>query len=287
MDDFDRPLTESNVRLFAGAMLDVIKGEFQDSDDQDVGDTLFRLREELRYYADLGRFASICDALAEPLGLAFESDKRRIPSSSRVIILLCALAERTLSSPAIRAELESTVDNKENAQALKAEKQRWEKEKKELSAASLQAKGQDAKRISEEVSHVVESRLIQIRTKQKAHETATSTIEVEMRSAAGRHAPRYQPLLTDHQGRTYYTLSIRPIDRPPIGWASGLIVYGKGVSDEDIPAEQERWSHFGKSSDVKQLAKWLSYKGNDVGALAPVIEWLEVLEIHGMGELED
>jgi hypothetical protein len=155
VDDFDRPLTESNVRLFAGAMLDMIKGEFQDPDDQEVGNTLFRLREELRYYADLGRFASICDALAEPLGLVFESDKRRIPSSTRVIVLLCVLAERTLSSPAIRAELESTVDNKEKAQALKAEKQRWEKEKKDLSAASLQAKGQEARRISEEVSKLL------------------------------------------------------------------------------------------------------------------------------------
>jgi hypothetical protein len=54
-----------------------------------------------------------------------------------------------------------------------------------------------------------------------------------------------------------------------------------------MPAEQERWSHFGKSSDVKQLAKWLLYKGHEVGALMPVIEWLEVLESHGMGELED
>ena len=33
LDDFDRPLTEAGVRLFAGAMLDPIKEEFEDDDE--------------------------------------------------------------------------------------------------------------------------------------------------------------------------------------------------------------------------------------------------------------
>jgi hypothetical protein len=37
VDDFDRPLTEASVKLFAGAMLDVFKDEFSDDDeDEDV-----------------------------------------------------------------------------------------------------------------------------------------------------------------------------------------------------------------------------------------------------------
>jgi hypothetical protein len=146
VDDFDRPLTESNIRLFAGAMLDMLKAEF---DGDDLHDTLFRMREELRYYADVMRFASICYQLSEPLQLGIEQEKKR-PTAERVISLLCALAERTLSTPLIRADLDSAPSRQDDA--VKTEKQRWDQEKKALSAASLQAKGAEAKRLADEVS---------------------------------------------------------------------------------------------------------------------------------------
>lgn len=109
----------------------------------------------------------------------------------------------------------------------------------------------------------------------------------------------------------YYTLSIRPIDegKPPLGWASGLLVWGSGVSDEDdLNANEKRWSHFGGSAAVRQLAKWLRYRQRKprkfaviipqkrpnpvleqgqglLERLEEVIEWLEVLEWKGLGEM--
>lgn len=273
VDDFDRPLTESNIRLFAGAMLDMLKDEF---DGHDLHDTLFRMREELRYYADVMRFASICYQLSEPLGLGVQEERKR-PTAERVIALLCALAERTLSSPLIRADLDTPPPRQDDA--VKAEKQRWDKEKKALSSASLQAKGTEAKRLAEEVSSS-RARANKIRVKHQEHEHALATIETNLHAAAARHSLRYGPLLVDHEKRIYYVLSIRPVDRPPIGWASGLLVWGKGDKGDD-------WHHFGKSTDVAQLVKWLRYKGNQVDALEPVVKWLEALEKNGMGELED
>lgn len=74
---------------------------------------------------------------------------------------------------------------------------------------------------------------------------------------------RHEPLGKDLDGRTYYLLTPRPItesSRAPIGWASGLLVFGsaalKDESDE-LPLSAARWSHFGKSTLVTQLAKWL------------------------------
>ena len=40
LDDFDRPLTEASVRLFAGALLDTIKTQIEenaDDEDEEVG----------------------------------------------------------------------------------------------------------------------------------------------------------------------------------------------------------------------------------------------------------
>ena len=56
--------------------------------------------------------------------------------------------------------------------------------------------------------------------------------------------------------------------RPPLGWGSGLLVWGKGVprkpdaevNEDDLPVAVERWSHFGKSATVKQLAKWVQWR---------------------------
>ena len=72
-------------------------------------------------------------------------------------------------------------------------------------------------------------------------------------------------------GRVYYCLTQRTIDddsRAPVGWASGLLVWGIGVTPkadvsidvDDLPVMVERWCHFGQSGDVKQLVKWIEYR---------------------------
>jgi hypothetical protein len=103
-------------------------------------------------------------------------------------------------------------------------------------------------------------------------------MQVNLRSGLGRRALRHEPLGIDLDGRIYYTLNPRPIDadgRAPMGWASGLLVWGMGVplkeGAEDIPVVMERWSHFGKSSTVKQLAKWVEWRYRcAVEAMRPV-----------------
>lgn len=91
-----------------------------------------------------------------------------------------------------------------------------------------------------------------------------------------RKALRHDPLGIDKDGRIYYLLSPRHIGddtRAPIGWASGVMVWGRGVAqpsgvakvgkeeemDEDFRLEVERWTHFGSHTDVKALAEWVVY----------------------------
>ena len=94
---------------------------------------------------------------------------------------------------------------------------------------------------------------------------------VNLRAALSRRALRYETLGSDLDGRIYYVLSPRPVEdggRPPLGWGSGLLVWGMGVprkpdaevGEEDLPIAVERWSHFGKSATVRQLAKWVQWR---------------------------
>ena len=92
-----------------------------------------------------------------------------------------------------------------------------------------------------------------------------------------RRAIRHEPLGIDLDGRIYYVLSPRIIEddaRPPIGWASGLLVWGgvpRKSDDDELPIAMERWSHFGKSVSVKQLAKWVEWRlKKDLEAMKPV-----------------
>jgi hypothetical protein len=110
---------------------------------------LFKYREEIRYYADLTRFATIFTLLTEPLDLLISSPDQsvtsiRSPQPDEVIRMLLALAERTLQTPLIRADIESTAGDvavrRQHAKDLKAEGVAWEKERRRLSAAGLQAK---------------------------------------------------------------------------------------------------------------------------------------------------
>jgi hypothetical protein len=118
-----------------------------------LADSLIQHREELRYYADLARFASIYNSLSEPLGLrlpqpivnrrtdantsalraildlpedqptpswALESGPSRrtgasrVPQPAEVVRMLLAFAERTLGTNKIKSDLESTARETEH-----------------------------------------------------------------------------------------------------------------------------------------------------------------------------
>ena len=132
-------------------------------------------REELRYYADLARFATIYANLKESLKLQtprtsrqdndpFETDQStrrtgasRLPSSAQVISMLLAFAERTLWTPAIRSDLDSQVEEnalrRQHASAIKKENTAWDAKKKKLEEARVKSKSAaDGKKSSQMVS---------------------------------------------------------------------------------------------------------------------------------------
>ena len=94
-------------------------------------------------------------------------------------------------------------------------------------------------------------------------------------------ALRHEPLGIDSIGGEYYALTPRPIDddpRSPVGWASGLLVWGMGMRPEsdadlnkdELPVSKERWNQSDKSVAVKQLAKRIEWRTEKaVGALRP------------------
>ncbi|WVQ67296.1 uncharacterized protein L199_005491 [Kwoniella botswanensis] len=303
IDDFDRPLTEASVRLFAGAMVDMIKDELQGSDNEELVDTLFNIREELRYYADLARFQSMYNMVSEPLDLRLPPpivDERleannsalraildlgddqpppawateltagpsrrtaasRIPPPAEVVRMLIAFAERTLSTPKIRSDMEYFVPEndmrRKHASAIKKEMNTMESKKKKLNEARLKCKtAADTKAHREEFNKQM-----------KDHSLRLALINVNLEAQLARRALRHEPLGIDLDGRIYYALAPREIDddvRPPLGWASGLLVWGIGVEaktgeETDLPVSVERWSHFGKSQDVKLLVQWVEWR---------------------------
>ncbi|OXG19615.1 hypothetical protein C366_02470 [Cryptococcus neoformans Tu401-1] len=304
LDDFDRPITESNVRLISGALLDVIKDELEaskDENDEDLKETLFNFREELRYYADVPRFASIFQSLTEPLGLelppapfdgraqANEAALRslfdlgddqpapawatelsvpsrrgasRMPQPSEVVRMLLALVERTLTTPKIKNSMESfafeTQVRKEHANLLKKEQTAWEKRKQKLQEERLLCK----------TAAETKANVSQTTKESREHNLRVAQYNTNMRAGINQMSLRFEPLGTDLDGRIYYALSHRPVEndtKAPIGWGTGILIWGPAVAgkvsgDDNLPHSIERWSHFGKSKDVKPLVKWLEWR---------------------------
>jgi hypothetical protein len=144
-------------------------------------EVLTRHREELRYYGDLARFRNTFEALAKPLrfrmpvplisptraGLNVHAAQRlseldddyvneagptrrsaalgRLPSQPEVVRMLLALADRTLSTPAIRKDLVWEAPENEarriHTRTVKGENERHQRVQKKLAGAKLVAFG--------------------------------------------------------------------------------------------------------------------------------------------------
>lgn len=109
-------------------------------------------------------------------------------------------------------------------------------------------------------------------------------LNVNLRAVLARKNMRFEPIGTDLDGRVYYFMTPRVLEendrRAPTGWASGLLVWGRGVESEasaangaaadELPPMVERWTHFGKSETVRQLSKWLAWRfRRHVATMAP------------------
>ncbi|WVQ74006.1 hypothetical protein IAR50_003587 [Cryptococcus sp. DSM 104548] len=304
LDDFERPITEANVRLISGALLDMIKEEYdvkKSDDNEDIREDLFNFREELRYYADLVRFAAIFDLLSEPLHLRlpiapidhrsqtdeaglrslfdldenspapawateFAAPSRRgaskVPQPAEVVRMLLSLAERALTTPKMRGNIENfTVETKarrEHANATKKEITTWEERKKKLSEERLKCK----------TAGETKANTTKTNKEFQQHKLRMAQANVNLRSELHLTCLRFESLGTDLDGRIYYALSHRPVTddtRPPVGWGTGLIIWGPAVegrvSEEDnLPASVQRWTHFGRAKEVKELHTWLKWK---------------------------
>ncbi|WVR06898.1 hypothetical protein IAU60_003934 [Kwoniella sp. DSM 27419] len=304
VDDFDRPLTEANVRLFAGAMIEVIKDEIEGVD-REEDEELFNIREELRYYADVARFAAIYQILEKPLDLrlpppivdtrteannaalralldldedqpapAWATDlsagpsrrtgASRSPPSSEVTRMLLALAERTLAAPRIKKELDDPPSEYLMQRAMNAERKKeidaWFPRKKKMEEGLVRCSTAAAtKQLQEEILR-----------EEKDYLKRMDQLDANLWSDTRRTSLRSGPLGTDLDGRIYYLLSPRLIEgdgRAPLGWASGLLVWGKAlppskadIDDSDMPFGLERWSHFGKSAQIGVLIRWLDWQ---------------------------
>ncbi|RXK39312.1 hypothetical protein M231_03391 [Tremella mesenterica] len=304
LDDFDRSVTEAGVRAIAGGMLDLIKDEYEMSgidSERKTLDVLIRLREELRYYADLARFSSVITSLTLPLGLRLPpapEDRRsmhvsavrqllnlekddsppswsdvgpsrrvgtsRIPQPTEVVRMLIALSERCLQTPILRADVEQfskeNEDRRKHASLMKKEMINWETTKRKLTEARVRCQTAAETKANKE----------EFLKSQHEHDMRVALYDVNLRSALSHRASRFEPLGVDLDGRVYYVLSQRLVDeegsRPPVGWASGLMVWGKGVPSkceglaDSLPADMERWSYFGRSNSTTQLVKWLTWR---------------------------
>ncbi|ODO06462.1 hypothetical protein L198_01694 [Cryptococcus wingfieldii CBS 7118] len=304
LDDFDRPITEANVRLFSGALLDMIKDEYdakKSDDNEDILEDLFNFREELRYYADLVRFAAIFNLLSEPLNLrlpvapidrraqndeaglrnlfdldenspapawttGFAAPSRRgaskVPEPAEVVKMLLSLAERALTTPKMRGNIENfTVETKarrEHGNTTKKEVNAWEERKKKLSEERIKCK----------TAGETKANTTRTNKEFQQHKLRIAQANVNLRSELHLACLRFESLGTDLDGRIYYALSHRPVTddtRPPVGWGTGLIVWGSAiegrVSEEDnLPSSVRRWTHFGRAKEVKELHTWLKWK---------------------------
>ena len=120
-------------------------------------------REELRYYGDLARFATIFDILSASLGLKLprstnvpssypieldaasrRTGASRLPFPALVIRMLLAIAQRALETPIIRIDLDSQVEEnalrRQQLSAVSREMKSWESKKKKLEEARAKSK---------------------------------------------------------------------------------------------------------------------------------------------------
>ncbi|KAL1411450.1 hypothetical protein Q8F55_002406 [Vanrija albida] len=317
LDDFDRPLSEASVRLLAGAMLDFIREERELTWDEDTVDLVQNSREELRYYADLARFSTIFNNLSDVLELelppapetAQERNDRamralldlgedeavpgwteaapsrrtaasRVPQASEVVRMIIAFINSAIHSPRIRAEMDPGVFDFEarqrNFKQLKEEKSRWDEEKKKLGQERVLSKSAAQTKVNR----------AKFDAAQKEHNMRNQLLNVNLRAVLARKNMRFEPVGTDLDGRVYYFMTPRVLEendrRAPSGWASGLLVWGRGVELEtangavgadDLPPIVERWTHFGKSETVRQLSKWLGWRfRRHVATMAPAVK---------------
>ncbi|BEI85492.1 hypothetical protein CcaverHIS002_0508930 [Cutaneotrichosporon cavernicola] len=306
-DDFDHPLGETTVRQVASAFLGLIghnggmtvRKFYVDSYEPEMDSEIEDLREEMRY-ADLARFASIYQQVADMLDLKMPPDPTsaarernekamralldlgaddeapawameagpstrrgasRLPAPNEVVRMLLALVEYVMHLDIVRFQMDPNVgysagdEIRKMSTEQKEEAKRWDAEKKKLNAARVRAKtAADTKAAREK-----------LKEREEEHCLRSRMSAINYRAGLARKSMRFEPLGVDLDGRVYYSLSAREIDREryrPSFWARGVLIWGRGWGreDDDIPTLVERWMVANTSVDLLAVTRYLTYR---------------------------
>lgn len=300
LDDFDHPLPETTVRSVAGGLLDLIINDGGRSlgTSPDLIETIEDLREELRHYADLRRFAKIFSeiqehfdvklapepsnesrernerALREILDLeegdatptwATEAPRRgrvaasRIPSATEVVRMLIGLCDYVIELDAVRQDMDPNWQNSEAEYRREAARLTREENKR----WEAEKKKIMAARVRCTSAAATRANKQLMDTREAEHRTTLAGIELVPRTVAARKLTRFQALGLDAGDRKYFFLTPRLIEEEryrPSGWARGLYIFGRGFSwDDSLPQAVERWMRVDSSAELLKLGHWLGY----------------------------
>ncbi|GMK55244.1 hypothetical protein CspeluHIS016_0203000 [Cutaneotrichosporon spelunceum] len=304
-DDFDHPLGETTVRQVASAFLGLITNTGNmnsrqfDLDEPEVDFEIEDLREEMRY-ADLARFAAIYQQAADILELKMPRDPAeaarernekamralldlgvddeapawametgsstrrgasRLPAPSEVVRMLLALVEHVMHLDIVRYQMDLNVgysvgdEIRKMSTEQKEEAKRWDAEKKKLNAARVRAKSAADTKAARE----------KLKEREAEHIKRNRMPILNYRAGLARKSMRFEALGVDLDGRVYYSLSARELDREryrPGFWARGVLIWGRGWGreDDDVPALVERWMVVNTGEDLHTLAGYLGYR---------------------------
>lgn len=302
LDDFDHPIPEATVRSVAGGLLDLIIADrgLSYGTTFDVIDTLEDLREELRHYADLARFAKIFAEVEDLLGLSMapepsnESRERneaalrslldldegeatptwatdaprrgraaasRIPSAVEVVRMLLGLCEYVIPLDAVRADMEPGGTREMDYRREAARQAKAENQRWEAEKKKLLAA-----RVRCTTAAATKANKATYDAREAEHLTTLHGIELVPRTVAMRKNNRFTPLGLDSQDRKYYFLTPRLIDeeryRPgPSSWARTVYIFGKGFPwDDSLPQAVERWMRVDSAEELKMLGRWIAWE---------------------------
>ncbi|KAJ7593947.1 hypothetical protein C8J56DRAFT_820218 [Mycena floridula] len=256
---------------------------------------------------------SVLDPLPAPISTTVRSTRSmrgvatsstnliNVVSSAQLVPVIAGLIEATLSTTAIRKELdEGTKDGKERTraarEAIKTEKDRWEIERKELETPLVPIPVPDT---------------LKLKMARSQHVKLVQNLENSLKVAIHSAIPRFTPLGTDNDGRIYWALTPGVHDRDDAldvllrasdkkakkskskkrhvrdededggsltDWSYFVAVWGtkpvvegpvkqKKESDSDSDDESDddeeakKWWAFGKPSEIASLANWVGFKG--------------------------
>ncbi|GLB37681.1 hypothetical protein LshimejAT787_0407320 [Lyophyllum shimeji] len=127
-----------------------------------------------------------------------------IAHSAQMIPIVEALIEASLTTTAVREELESGVKEakemtREVKDCIKAENEKWDAERKELESTQ-QGEAKEGERIRTKISHAIKLR-------RAAHKRRVQSLENALKVVLPGFAPRFAPLGTDSEGRVFWALS--------------------------------------------------------------------------------